>query len=69
MRGKMEERTGWRGQNENQIGGEERRNGRLVGAVEISRERAERRRLQRKNLNILGLPKSKEWPQYHRESS
>ena len=32
-------------------------------------ERAEWRRLQRKNLNILGLPKRKEWPQCHRESS
>ena len=27
------------------------------------------RRLQRKNLNILGLPKRKEWPRCHRESS
>ena len=27
------------------------------------------RRLQRKNLSILGLPKRKEWPQCHRESS
>ena len=25
--------------------------------------------VQRKNLNILGLPKKKEWPQCHRESS
>ena len=32
-------------------------------------ERAEWRRLQRKNLNILGLPKRKEWPQCHTESS
>ena len=69
MRGKMEERTGWRGQNESQIIGEEKRNGRLVGAAETSKERAEWRRLQRKNLNILGLPKRKEWPQCHRESS
>ena len=30
---------------------------------------AEWRRLQRKNLNILGLPKKKEWPQCHSESS
>ena len=45
------------------------RNGRLVGAAETSKERAEWRRLQRKNLNILGLPKRKEWPQCHRESN
>ena len=65
----MEERTGWQGQNESQIVGQEKRNGRLVGAAETSKERAEWRRLQRKNLNILGLPKRKEWPQCHRESS
>ena len=57
----MEERTGWQGQNDSQIV-EEKRNGRLVGAAETSKERAEWRRLQRKNLNILGLPKRKEWP-------
>ena len=35
-----------------------------------SRSREEKwHRLQRKNLNILGLPKRKEWPQCHRESS
>ena len=65
----MEERTGWREQNESQIEGEEKRNGRLVGAAETSKERAEWRRPQRKNLNKLGLPKRKEWPQCHRESS
>ena len=65
----MEERTGWRGQNESQIVGEERKNGRLVGVAETSKVRAEWRRLQRKNWNILGLPKRKEWPQWHRESS
>ena len=65
----MEERTGWRGQNESQIGGEEKRNGRLVGVAETSKERAEWRRLQRKNFNKLGQPKRKEWPQCHRESS
>ena len=32
-------------------------------------EHAEWRRLQRKNLSILGLPKWKEWSQCHRESS
>ena len=53
IRGKMEERTRWRGQNESQIVREEKRNGRLVGAVETSKERVEWRRLQRKNLNIF----------------
>ena len=65
----MEERIGWRGQNESQIVGEEKRNGRLVGAAETSKERAEWRRLQRKNLSILDLPKRKGWSQCHRESS
>ena len=37
----MEERTGWRGQNESQTEGEEKRNGRLYGAAETSKERAE----------------------------
>ena len=69
IRGKMEARTRRRGQNDSQIAGEENRNGRLVGAAETSKERAEWRRLQRKNLSILGLPKRKEWPQRHRESS
>ena len=58
-----------RGQNESQLVGEEKKNGRLVGAAETSKERAEWRRLQRKNLNILGLLKRKEWSQCHRESS
>ena len=64
----MKEKTAWRGQNKSQIGGEEKKNGRLVGAAETSKERAEWRRLQRKNLNILSLPERKEWPR-HRESS
>ena len=38
-------------------------------AAETSKERAEWRRLQRKNLNVLGLMKRKEWPQCHREGS
>ena len=63
----MEERTGRRGQNESQIA-KEKRNGRLVGAAETSKERAEWCKLQRKNWSILGLPKMKEWPQCHRES-
>ena len=65
----MEERTGRRRQNETQIVGEKKRSGRLVDAAETSKERAKWRRLQRKNLSILGLPKRKEWPQCHRESS
>ena len=65
----MEERTGWRGQNESQTGEEEKKNGRLYGVAETSKKRAEWRRLQRKNLNKLGLLKRKEWPQCHRESS
>ena len=64
----MEERTGWRGLNESQIK-EEKRNGRLVGAAETSKERAEWRRLQQKNLSILGLLKRKEWSQCHKKSS
>ena len=48
---------------------EEKKNGRLVGVAETSKECAEWCRLQQKNLSILGLPKRKEWPQCHRESS
>ena len=49
--------------------GEEKRCGRLVGAVEISKERAEWCRLQQRNLSILGPLRTKEWPQCHREIS
>ena len=45
------------------------RSDRLVGAAETSKERAKRRRLQRKDLIILGLLKRKGWPQCHKESS
>ena len=48
---------------------EEKRSGRLVGAAETNKERVERRRLPRKNLNILGLLKGKEWPQCYKEGS
>ena len=41
----MKEKTGWQGQNEKQIVGEEKRNGRLVVAAETSIERAEWSRL------------------------
>ena len=69
IRGKTEERTGRRGQNESQTVGEEKKSGRLVGAAETSKERTEWRRLQRKNLSTLGLLKTKEWPQCHKVSS
>ena len=45
------------------------RNGRLVGAAETSKELAEWRRLQRKNLSILSRLKRKGWAQCHRKSS
>ena len=61
VKGKMEKMTGWRGQSESQIGGEEKRNGRLVGAAETSKKLAEWRRLQRKNMSILCMLKRKEW--------
>ena len=64
VKGNTEERT-----EQGQIGGGEKRSGRLVGAAETSKEHAEWRRLQRKSLNILCLLKRKEWPQCHRESS
>ena len=69
VNGKMKERTEWQEQSKDLIGGERKRNGRLVGAAETSKELAEWRRLQRKNLSILGLLKSKGWPQCRRESS
>ena len=69
IRGKMEERTGWRGQNKSQIIGEEKRNGRLVGAAETSKEHAEWCMASAKKLEHTGLLKRKEWPQCHRESS
>ena len=49
---------------------EEKRNSRLVGAARTSGELVpEWRRLQRKNLNILRLPRRKEWPRCHKVSS
>ena len=56
-----------RGQNESQIGGEKKRSGRLIGAAETSKDRAEWRRFHQRNLNILCLLKRKEYPQCHRE--
>ena len=55
----MKKKTGWRGQSESQIVGEEKRYGRLVGAAETSKKRPGWRRLQRKYLSILGLLKRK----------
>ena len=46
-----------------------RRSDRLVDAAETSKELAEWRRLQQRNLNKLGLLKRNEWPRCHRESS
>ena len=66
VKGKTEERTEWRGQNESQILRKEKRSNRIVSAAETNKERAEWCRLQQKNLNII---KRKEWPQCHRESS
>ena len=59
IKGKMEERTGWRGQNESEIGEDEKRNGKLVDAAESSKELAEGHRLQQKNLKHTG-PAEKE---------
>ena len=42
---KTEKRKEWRGQSESQSGGKEKRNGRLAGAAENSKELAEWRRL------------------------
>ena len=42
---------------------------RLVGDADISKELAEWRRPQQRNLSILGLLKRKEWVQCHRQSS
>ena len=47
----------------------DRRKSRSIGVSETSKKRAEWRRLQRKNLCILGLLKRKEWPRCCRESS
>ena len=55
----MEDRIGRLGQGESQIRGEEKRSGRLVDAAEISKERAEWRWLQQRNLSILVLLRRK----------
>ena len=61
----MEKRTGWEESDRRRR--EEK--WQIYGVAETSKERAELRTLQRRNLNILGLPKRKEWSQCHRESS
>ena len=55
----IKEKTRWQGQSESQRGGEEKRGDRLIGAAETSKEFVEWRKLQRKNLSILGLLKKK----------
>ena len=55
----MEKRTGWQEQNESQIGGEVRRNRKLVGAAETSKVLAGWRRLEQKNVDKLSLLKRK----------
>ena len=47
---------------------EKKRQWHTCGAAKTSKELAEWPRLQRKNLNILGLPKTKEWPQCHKKA-
>ena len=66
---KTEERTGWQRQSESRREVDEKKNGRLVGAAKTSKELAEWRRFQRKNVIKLGLPKRKGWPQCHKVSS
>ena len=60
-----EERTVCRGLGESL----ERRSGRPVGVAETSGEFPEWRRLQRKNLKKLGLPKTNGLPQCHKRCS
>ena len=63
----MEERTGWRGQNESQIGGEEK--WQTCWHCQDQQKACRMAQALAVNLNILGLPKRKEYPQCHRESS
>ena len=51
------------------VGEKEKRNNRLVGVIETSRELAERHRLLQKNLYKLGQPKRQAWPRCHKVSS
>ena len=50
-------------------GEEEKKNGTHVRAADTIRELTEWRKLHRNNLNMLGMPKGKEWPLHHRVSS
>ena len=45
-----------------------KKSGRLVDAVETSKELA-KMALQQKSLSMMGLLRRKEWPQCHRENS
>ena len=49
------------GENRATVGEEEKKSGKLIGVTKTSKELAEWRRLQPKNLNILGLAKRKKW--------
>ena len=62
-------RMQWQEQSESQREGKDKRNCTDVGGAETSGELAERRRLQWKNLNILGLLKRNAGPQCHKVSS
>ena len=64
IKGKMEERAARESDRRRR-----KISNRLVGAAETCKALAEWRRLQRKNLNKLGLLKRKKLPQCHRESS
>ena len=55
----MEERTEWQEQNESQIGGEEKKNGRFVGAAETSKERADGAGFSGKTLTYRACRKRK----------
>ena len=59
----------WQRLSKSRRGGEEKRNGRLLGAAKTSKELAESSRLQRHNLNKLGLRKKERVASYQKASS
>ena len=63
---KMEKKTVWRGRSEILRGGEKK--WQIFGGAKTSREFAEWRRLDLKNLNKLHLPKRKGWSKRHKVS-
>ena len=70
LKGKEGKKTEWQVQSKSRRGGEEKKRiSRLGNAAETSGELAEWLRLQRKNLNILDLPKRKGWSQSHKVNS